>query len=166
MKKTVVYFHGYGSNPNSDKTQMLRKHFENVYAFPIDVDPDKSLPYLEQELEKVLSSHENVVFVGTSLGGWYAGYMAKKFNVTAVLINPCFSFKAVKIDLGIAETIKQKYEKIGFQYPENSRFFISANDEVIDFEGFEPKHVEWFFNTGHRFNGPEFQDVIEYVEWL
>ena len=56
----IIYFHGYGSSPNTDKVKLLKEHFSEVYAFPIDVDPDKSLPYLEEEIENVFYGTINV----------------------------------------------------------------------------------------------------------
>lgn len=168
---SIIYCHGYASSPQSDKVQILRQHFEDVQAFPIDVDPEKSLPYLEEEVDMYLAGSINderpLVFVGTSLGAWYAGRLAKMFYAPAILINPCYSFGAVKVDLGISEEIKAKYEQLGFEYPEDTRFFLALNDEVIDFSDFPMKHpgtwTQWC-PGGHRFNGPEFQQVIDYLK--
>lgn len=162
----IIYFHGYGSSPNTDKVTELRKHFSEVYAFPIDVDPDKSLPYLEEEIDHILASNINsekpLVFVGTSLGAWYAGYLASLFHAPAVLINPCFSFGVLKTDLGISEEIKAKYEVIGFQRPAETTFFIAQNDEVIDFSNFHPVgRTIYNKKADHRFNGEPFNEVIE-----
>ena len=168
----IIYFHGYASSPTSDKVTELRKHFSEVHAFPIDVDPDKSLPYLEDEIDHVFASTINsdkpLIFVGTSLGAWYAGYFAKLYHAPAVLINPCYSFDAVKIDLGISDDIKAKYKKIGFHYPKDTRFCISINDEVIDYMNFphKAKWTSWHGRSGHRFNGPEFQEVIDYIKTI
>ncbi len=166
----IIYFHGYNSSPNTDKVTELRKHFSEVYAFLIDVDPDKSLPYLEAEIDHILASSINsdkpLVFVGTSLGAWYAGHLAKMFYSPAVLINPCWSFDAVKVDLGIADEIKAKYETLGFEYPENTTFFIAQNDEVIDFSHFHPLNTRTIYNKNadHRFNGEPFERVIELLK--
>lgn len=166
----IIYFHGYGSSPNTDKVTELRKHFSEVHAFPIDVDPDKSLPYLEEEIDHILASSINsekpLVFVGTSLGAWYAGRLAKLYYTPAVLINPCWSFKAVKTDLGISEEIKAKYETLGFEYAvHETTFFLATNDEVIDFTNFHPS-AKTIYNdkADHRFNGEPFEQVIEYLK--
>lgn len=170
---TIIYCHGYASSPNTDKVTELRKHFKEVLAWQIDVDPDKSLPYLEEEIDQYLAGHINeegpLVFVGTSLGAWYAGYLAKLYHAPAVLINPCYSFDAVKVDLGIPEEIKAKYEAIGFQYPERTTFFVAVNDEVIDMQAFAPESTTYHkmrTNTtaDHRFNGEPFENVIEYIK--
>jgi predicted esterase YcpF (UPF0227 family) len=166
----VIYFHGYGSSPTSDKVGLLSQHFKEVYAFPIDIDPEKSIPYLIAQIDNVLvntiNSDEPLVMVGTSLGGWYAGLMAKFFYSPAVLINPAYSLERLKIELEIPEEIKRKYQEIGFQYPEDTKFFISEEDEVIDFTGFSPYNTTRVPNSTHRFNGPEFSQVIDYIKTI
>lgn len=170
----IIYFHGYGSSPNTDKVAELRKHFSEVHAFPIDVDPSKSLPYLEEEIDHILASNINsekpLIFVGTSLGAWYAGRLAKLFHSPCVLINPCYSFEAVKTDLGVSPEIKAKYEALGFEYPEGKQttFFLADNDEVIDFEKLY-SHLIWdrlhlVEGADHRFNGEPFEQVIEFLK--
>ena len=178
MKKTpsIIYFHGYGSSPNTDKVKVLREHFSDVQSFSIDVDPDKSLPYLEEEIDHYITLSINderpLVMIGTSLGAWYAGYFACLYYAPAILINPCYSFDAIKNDLGISSEIKNKYQWIGFKYPANTKFFIDPNDEVIDMGPFikrletakiiyEPELVP---GATHRFNGEPFNKVIEFLK--
>ena len=174
-ENTIVYFHGFGSSPNSDKVNILKQHFKDVYAFPIDVDPEKSLPYLEEEIDNLLTDtiHQEggLVFVGTSLGAWYAGRMGLLYDVPAVLINPAYSFKHLKQELPIPENIKNCYEEKGFVYPKKkTKFFISSNDELINFDPFlkdlSKLQVTIYSNTDHRFNGIEFHDVIDYIKTL
>lgn len=175
MKKLIFYFHGLGSSPNTDKVARLRSRFESVYAFPIDVDPDVSLPKLDDQIMSALQEHENncdteVVFVGTSLGGWYAGNLAEGWKVKCVLINPAYSLYARKTPRSCEMTpeIVEKYESIGFAYPEETKFFMSTTDEVIDFEPFKDtlskEDVTWVENSNHRFNGPEFDAVMDYID--
>lgn len=172
----IIYFHGYGSSPNTDKVKVLREHFREVYAFPIDVDPSISIPYLENEIGKIFAGTINVpselVFVGTSLGAWYAGLLAEQYHSPAVLINPCYTFRAVKTELGIAEEIKDKYEWLGFHYPTRSKFFIDPQDEVIDMlpliSRLETAKINYFPElvpgATHRFNGEPFEKVIEFIK--
>jgi|APCry1669191812_1035378.scaffolds.fasta_scaffold05657_4 hypothetical protein len=172
-EKTIIYFHGYGSSPATDKVQTLKEHFSEVHAFPINIDPDFSLPYLEEEIDNLivsnLNSEKELVFIGTSLGAWYAGQMASKFRLEGsrcVLINPAHSMESIKIDLPIPENIKEKYNHLGFICPLHTKFFIANNDEVIDFTNFHPKNATYVKEADHRFNGKPFENVIEYVKGL
>ncbi len=54
---------------------------------------------------------------------------------------------------------------------ETTKFFISSNDEVIDFSPIRDvlmmeRDTLWFEGTSHRFNGPEFEAVVDYVREL
>ena len=53
---------------------------------------------------------------------------------------------------------------------ERTKFFIASSDEVIDFSPIRDvlmvRNTSWFEGTGHRFNGPEFDAVLEYVRNL
>jgi hypothetical protein len=176
----IIYFHGYGSSPATDKVTVLKEHFSEVYAFPIDINPAISLPYLEEQIEKIFDDTVNLdtdlIFVGTSLGAWYAGRLAKKYYSPAVLINPCYSFKEVKIELDIPEKIKNVYDERGFIYPVFSKFFIDPEDEVINMapliESLKQESVmdmlqyEPCYTPGatHRFNGEPFERVIEFIK--
>lgn len=170
---TIVYCHGYASSPNTDKVKELRKNFSEVLAFPIDPDPDVSIPFLEEEIDYHLldniNSEKGLVFVGTSLGAWYAGRLACLYGCPAVLINPYYSSAAKKIDVGLPKELGEKYDALGFSFPENTRFFLGTNDEVIDFSELVQKYpaiwTQWC-PAGHRFNGPEFQQVIDYLKTL
>jgi hypothetical protein len=59
----------------------------------------------------------------------------------------------------------QKYVNLGFYYPNGAEFYISENDEVINFEPFtsvlKTEKTIWVPNSNHRFNGPEFDSLIE-----
>jgi len=84
----IVYLHGFNSSPQSHKAQVLGRYLAErglgaQYACP-------GLPPLAsdaiREAEKLLS--KNACFVGSSLGGFYATWLAEKHGVRAVLINP------------------------------------------------------------------------------
>jgi predicted esterase YcpF (UPF0227 family) len=83
----IVYLHGFNSayNPNSDKIVALSK-LDKIY--PLSYNSfDTYTNILEYILTK--TKHlENLVFVGTSLGGFYAAACASALGVPCVLINP------------------------------------------------------------------------------
>ena len=49
--------------------------------------PEEAKVFLEQIVEEASQEH-TLSFVGSSLGGYYATYLAEKYSGTAVLINP------------------------------------------------------------------------------
>ena len=40
-------------------------------------------------LEGLVKQHPNAKLIGSSLGGFYATYLAEKYDLTAILVNPC-----------------------------------------------------------------------------
>ena len=94
---SIVYFHGYGSSPNSDKVAALRaglKDRAKVYAYPADIDPEIAKAELTREIDSMLAGHRNaatqdsVIFIGTSLGGWWASELGESYGIPAIVINP------------------------------------------------------------------------------
>jgi predicted esterase YcpF (UPF0227 family) len=85
----ILYLHGFNSSPQSHKAQVLGRYLAKCglasrYACP-------ALPPLAShaigEIERSLPQ-EALCFVGSSLGGFYATYLAEEHGAKAVLINP------------------------------------------------------------------------------
>ena len=88
----VLYIHGFNSSPASHKARLLAQRLEamgrgNDFACPALPDrPAHAMALLEQRLSSVQPAE--VTLVGSSLGGYYATYLAEKRDVRAVLVNP------------------------------------------------------------------------------
>lgn len=91
----LVYLHGFNSSPASHKAQVMKANMEGrgqgkLYACP-------ALPDTPQEairaIETAIAGHDarQVTFLGSSLGGFYATYLAEKLGCRAVLINPAIT---------------------------------------------------------------------------
>lgn len=173
MSLTIVYFHGYGSSPLSDKVTTLRNSLGvSVFAFPADIDPDIAKPLIEFNIDMMLldnmHSDDTVLFVGTSLGGWMAAEMAVKYDVPAIIINPACNPRETLRKYGVSDTILSKYSPIKFS--KKHRYFFAENDEVIG----STDTVSYLRNLGysvfvdpegdHRFNGSSFVKVIDYIK--
>ena len=85
----IVYLHGFNSSPRSHKAQLLARYMGERgrsadYACP-------ALPPLAADAVQVvetLIAGKSACLVGSSLGGFYATYLAEKHGGRAVLINP------------------------------------------------------------------------------
>jgi len=92
MKK-LLYLHGFNSSPQSHKAQLILQCMQDLnrqealICPQIPVVPEEARLFLEQIVEETLSRH-TLAFAGSSLGGYYATYLAEKYSGTAVLINP------------------------------------------------------------------------------
>jgi uncharacterized protein len=88
MKGTIIYLHGFASSGNSKKSQALKDHFgqDRVHAPNLPTDPDQVISVIHTIVSGVLDYP--LIFVGTSLGGFWANYFAQKYDAMAVLVNP------------------------------------------------------------------------------
>jgi len=86
----VIYLHGFASSGNSSKSDWLRQQFAGINIEFISPDlPDKSREaglFLDNYLSGMAG--EPVCLIGTSLGGFFAGFYGAKHGWPAVLINP------------------------------------------------------------------------------
>jgi predicted esterase YcpF (UPF0227 family) len=166
-KKVIVYFHGYGSSAKSDKVARLAK-FGEAHAFDIHIDPSVSIPELGDKIDMLLAEDVNaedeVIFVGTSLGGWYASVMAKQYDCKAIVINPCYDPVTSLIKYGVAESVLVKYFKMPIL--DKAEYIFAEVDEVIDHSKLRiilaSKSIPYIIvsNSDHRFNGPEFEATL------
>jgi len=89
-KMKIIYIHGFNSGGSTnEKAKMLAERFGDVYAPDLPHTPDDAMQVL---VDKIMSYDnaelDDLVLVGTSLGGFYAHHLSKVFGIKAVLINP------------------------------------------------------------------------------
>lgn len=91
----VVYLHGFRSSPNSSKAVMTREALEKLSSLknPIEwycpqllASPKASMEMVMKHIEQ--STADQIVVVGSSLGGFYANFLAEKYGCRAVTLNP------------------------------------------------------------------------------
>ena len=95
----LIYIHGFNSSPASFKANLLKKyvakkhisdrlHVPFVPANPLQaIDTLKTL--VEKNIvEKRLQERCPVCLIGSSLGGYYATWLAEQYDCRAVLVNP------------------------------------------------------------------------------
>jgi len=80
----ILYIHGFASCGDSNKTRLLKQHFDNVLSPDIPVDPDEAISFIQ----KMILDNDVTTLIGSSLGGFYAAYFAEKFQIKTVLLNP------------------------------------------------------------------------------
>jgi len=87
----IIYLHGLNSSGKSQKAKALCKMFSDIEVLAPDIphDPAKAIPFLEAFIEP---HHDgDLMLIGSSLGGYYAQYLARKFPCNVVLINPALN---------------------------------------------------------------------------
>ena len=82
----ILYLHGFASCGEGNKSFELKKYFgdENVLSPDLSPSPLDSIAMIEGLLKS-----ENIdLLIGSSLGGFYVTYLAEKYQMRAVLLNP------------------------------------------------------------------------------
>ncbi len=182
--KNIFYFHGFASSADSTKAlvfqNFIKKRFPNVQLHVPNIDNsiEKSFVQLEDLVNK---NSTNKLFMGSSLGGFYASYFAEKYNSKAVLINPASNpYRGMEMYLGkninystneefylTKEDLKVLEEKnvSSINNPSNYLVLVETGDEVIPF-----KYTLEFYKgcnfcvvNGGSHSFDSFQDKLEII---
>ncbi|WP_420476099.1 YqiA/YcfP family alpha/beta fold hydrolase [Noviherbaspirillum sp. ST9] len=87
----ILYLHGFRSSPLSFKARLIGARMaalgrENAYLCPqLPASPRDAVALAERLIS---ADPANVTLIGSSLGGYYATWLAEKFGCRAVLLNP------------------------------------------------------------------------------
>jgi uncharacterized protein len=90
VKTKFFYLHGFNSavDESSDKFQLLKTLGETV---PLNYDSFDTYGNIIKSLVGRIEMDFMLVFVGTSLGGYYAAELGKIFDSPCVMINPALN---------------------------------------------------------------------------
>jgi uncharacterized protein len=147
----IIYLHGLNSSPHSHKARLLAERMaelgkDNELLIPaLHHDPAQAMV----EIEALLAGQTNpVTLVGSSLGGFYATWLAEKHDLKAVLVNPAVEAPQLARALlgpqknfysgaewGLTEAhaaALDKLEVAAITRPERYLLLIESGDEVLD----------------------------------
>jgi predicted esterase YcpF (UPF0227 family) len=88
----IVYLHGFNSSPASGKAKQLGDYMAgsgrlaDYYCPALPNSPREAIAKIESTLAR--GRGDSITLVGSSLGGFYATYLAEKHGWKAVLVNP------------------------------------------------------------------------------
>ncbi len=149
----VLYLHGFRSSPKSAKARMVGVRMlelglaANIVCPQLPASPDEAMALAFKLVEGI--APEQLAIIGSSLGGYYATYMAERLGCRAALLNPAivplkdldrhvgvtthyhsdepFEFKSAYID----QLRALKVERI--TRPERYFLLAATGDEVLDY---------------------------------
>jgi len=91
----IVYLHGFRSSPRSSKAVITGEAIKKLstpehpiewYCPQLVASPKASLDVVMQYIDS--SKHDRLIVMGSSLGGYYANYLAARDGCKAVVLNP------------------------------------------------------------------------------
>jgi len=163
---TCVYLHGFLSSQQSQKGQWFKQTLPSLMAqegrrhrcqvltpdYPMG-NPHESVDYLEHFIKHAglleLGSEEKWFLAGSSMGGFYAQYLAHAYNKPYLMINPALDPMSLFIDYEGEHTnpytgekilVNQQYRddiKEYYQHPSQeipSLLLLDKGDEIIPYE--------------------------------
>jgi uncharacterized protein len=88
----LLYLHGFCSSPRSDKAVSVVNYCAQ-HGLPEPIVPQLPVSPIEaiQLCEQLIEHHPINAVCGSSLGGFYALYLAEKFKLRCALINPAIT---------------------------------------------------------------------------
>lgn len=164
----ILYLHGFRSSPDSFKARLMAQALaERGLAGPehwqcpqLPASPRQALGlamHLAQELLARADDPRQLTVIGSSLGGYYATWLAEQLNCKAVLLNPAveaardlatqvgthrmyhsdapFEFRAEYVD----ELAAARVDVI--THPERYFLVAATGDEVLDWREMQARYV-------------------------
>ena len=147
----IILIHGFGSSGQGGKAKLFRKYFK-AKGIPFIAPSLSYVPKLAiSTLEELVESYDEVSLIGSSLGGYYAIYLAEKYGLKAVLINPAVqSSKSLKQAAIIQGEATNYYDDSKYEWREshvemlklydtkkvdNGKYllFLQTEDNVLDY---------------------------------
>ena len=91
----LLYLHGFRSSPQSFKSRLVQERMrawgvEKYFACPtLNVSPVQAIAQAEATIRGARAGGEtDIAIIGSSLGGFYARWLAERHGCRAVLLNP------------------------------------------------------------------------------
>ena len=146
----IAYLHGFNSSARSHKAQLLERFMQEQGLGAEYACPD--LPPLAADAMRVIEQlplDRRTCLVGSSLGGYYATWLAEKHRCRAVLVNPAIDpHLGLRAYLGaqknlhtgepyqLTEAHLQDWQKLYVPSVTPARYLllVETGDEVLDYQ--------------------------------
>ena len=174
MTDTILYFHGFKSSSDSGKAQDFKKFIENKTSQTKIIIPDLKDDFKEahKQIEGLIDKNSpNILYMGSSLGGYYALYFAQLYKSKSVLINPAIApLSDFEIHLGKNENYatgnKFTISKNDISYirslhhkkilePKNNLILLESGDEILNYvessSYFRGSYIDIFYGGNHSY---------------
>ena len=148
----LVYIHGFNSSPLSLKARQTADYFaragmSDCLAVPeLSHEPARAM----EDLCSIIEGRSMpVALIGSSLGGYYATWLAERYGLRAALVNPAVNPVALwQSHLGLnhnfysgrryeitREHVEQlrKLDVPDLRHPENLLLMVQTGDETLDY---------------------------------
>ncbi len=159
MKKNILYIHGFNSSPLSIKAEQTRKYLASnypdvgYYCPQLATSPTQAINQLSQIIEQEQSNCQWYL-IGSSLGGYFSSYLAKKYQCLTVLVNPAITpyellhdylgeqvnpyteevYRVTEDYIQQLKVLEQVAPKSSCQQKNNYLVMVQTGDEVLNYQ--------------------------------
>ena len=157
----LLYIHGFNSSPASFKASLLKQYVESRHTADclhiplLSGVPEKAMAQLTALIEASIAdgkkkTRQQICLIGSSLGGYYATWLAEHYGCRAVLVNPAVRpYDLLENNLGnnvnyytdekfelTREHIEQlrQLEVEHISKPDRYLLMLQTGDEVLDYK--------------------------------
>lgn len=148
----LIYIHGFNSSALSFKASLLRSRMAALGRSPEFACPElahrprQAIAQLETLI--AASPHAPVSLIGSSLGGFYATWLAEKYGLKTVLVNPAVRpdellrdyvglqknlYTGAEYELTEQHLAEMRELEVATITPARYLLMVQAGDEVLDY---------------------------------
>ena len=150
MHDALIYIHGFNSSPASFKARVLQDAL--AQRAPAATFHAPALPHspaaAASRLDELALKYPQAILAGSSLGGYYATWLAERHNLRAVLINPAVRpYELLEGHVGRQKNFHtgEEYEftldhvaelrvlEVALITPQRYLLMVETGDEVLDY---------------------------------
>lgn len=173
-----LYIHGFNSDTTSRSYFDLCKILDDVSALSYDYTKPAKYCFMQlcEQVETYINDNKVLVILGSSLGGFWALHIAKKYNLPCVVFNPVtFSHEQLQPFLGINQNFytQKKWDFTEETLMSYADFTLDRNlavkphivlgkkDEVLDYQ----IALAYWNKYAHCIVGHEEHSIMDYSKY-
>lgn len=148
----LVYIHGFNSSPLSHKARQTADYFSRAgmaHCLAVPELPHEPARAIEELCAIIENRSLPVALIGSSLGGYYATWLAEHYGLRAALVNPAvrpaalwqshlghnenfYSGRRYEITAAHVEQLRELEVPV-LRRPENLMLLVQTGDETLDY---------------------------------
>ena len=174
----ILYLHGFASSADSTKAKLIESFVKKNTNSTMVLIPNlnNNIKNAYQQIEEIIKTESPSSIIGSSLGGFFGTYFAKKYNLLCVNINPAIppidmseyigenqnystgeKFIIDQDQLDWLETMNKKMKTL--KRHKNFLTLIQSGDEILNYKlaikYFSACQIEVIFGGNHSFENFE-----------
>lgn len=182
----ILYLHGFRSSPESTKARMLasalrdRGLHDRWFCPQLPASPAEAIASAQALIKRHAKAEpqQTLTVIGSSLGGYYASYLAERFQCRAVVMNPVIhaardlasqvgehtQYHSEEPFIFLPEYVSELAQMATERPSDPARYFLLAatGDEVLDWR----EMAQWYAGSHGRVIQGSDHGISDFEQWL